>query len=559
MSKVTIVTGIWDIKRSELSEGWNRDFKHYLEHLKNLMLTEDNMIIYIEQKYKKFVEEHRILDNTLIIVRDLDWFKSNEVIYTKIQEIRTNPTWYNQSGWLQNSTQAKLEMYNPIVMSKMFLLNDAAIMDPFDSTHLVWVDGALTNTIHEGYFWKDNVVSKLDKYFNKFSFVCFPYDGKVEIHGFTYKNICEYAGSEVNMVARGGIFGGPKDEIRDVNNIYYSLLLDTLSNGLMGTEESIFTIMVYKYPELFSYYEIEGNGLMGKFFEDLKTDKLKVKSETKIIADNDLDINKVGLYVLTFNSPNQFERLLQTMNDYDPDILTKTTQRYLLDNSTDEKTLPKYTQLCEEYGFTHIKKDNIGICGGRQYIAEHFDKTDLDYMWFSEDDMFFQNNPGDDVCKNGFRRYTQNLFRKSMNIIKNENFDFLKLNFTEFFGDNSTQWSWYNVPIDVRKKLFPDKPKLPEYGLGNPPKTKFNNIKSHKGLPYVDGEIYYCNWTQIVSRTGNKKMFLTTTWTYPHEQTWMSYIYQETIKGNIKPGLLLLTPVEHNRFDHYDKKLRKES
>jgi len=31
------------------------------------------------------------------------------------------------------------------------------------------------------------------------------------------------------------------------------------------------------------------------------------------------------------------------------------------------------------------------------------------------------------------------------------------------------------------------------------------------------------------------------------------------IKGNIKPGLLLLTPVEHNRFDHYDKKLRKES
>jgi len=137
MSKVTIVTGIWDIKRSELSEGWNRDFKHYLEHLKNLMLTEDNMIIYIEQKYKKFVEEHRILDNTLIIVRDLDWFKSNEVIYTKIQEIRTNPTWYNQSGWLQNSTQAKLEMYNPIVMSKMFLLNDAAIMDPFDSTHLV--------------------------------------------------------------------------------------------------------------------------------------------------------------------------------------------------------------------------------------------------------------------------------------------------------------------------------------------------------------------------------------------------------------------------------------
>ena len=33
----------------------------------------------------------------------------------------------------------------------------------------------------------------------------------------------------------------------------------------------------------------------------------------------------------------------------------------------------------------------------------------------------------------------------------------------------------------------------------------------------------------------------------------------ETIKGRIKPGLLLLTPTEHNRFDHYDGKLRKEN
>jgi hypothetical protein len=39
----------------------------------------------------------------------------------------------------------------------------------------------------------------------------------------------------------------------------------------------------------------------------------------------------------------------------------------------------------------------------------------------------------------------------------------------------------------------------------------------------------------------------------------MSYAYQETVKGNIKPGLLLLTPTEHDRFEHYDGSLRKES
>jgi hypothetical protein len=39
----------------------------------------------------------------------------------------------------------------------------------------------------------------------------------------------------------------------------------------------------------------------------------------------------------------------------------------------------------------------------------------------------------------------------------------------------------------------------------------------------------------------------------------MSYIFQETIKGEINQGLLLMTPTEHDRFDFYDGSLRKES
>lgn len=67
------------------------------------------------------------------------------------------------------------------------------------------------------------------------------------------------------------------------------------------------------------------------------------------------------------------------------------------------------------------------------------------------------------------------------------------------------------------------------------------------------------NWPQIVTKQGNKKMFLNTKWAHPFEQTWMSHIYQETIKGEIKTGILLLSPTEHNRFDHYAGNLRKES
>jgi hypothetical protein len=244
---------------------------------------------------------------------------------------------------------------------------------------------------------------------------------------------------------------------------------------------------------------------------------------------------------------------------YDKDYINKTT-KFLLDNSSDLSTTEEYSVICDEFGFEHIKKDNLGICGGRQWIAEHFqNETDLDYYMFFEDDMFFYPNEGD-TCRNGFNRYVTNLYSKSLDIIKKENFDFLKLNYSEFYGDNGTQWAWYNVPQHVRTEFWPNKPRLPEIGLDpNAPKTKFTQVLSHKGLPYAKGEIYYCNWPQIVSRTGNKKMFLNTTWAHPFEQTWMSHMYQLMKKDELHAGLLLLTPTEHDRFEHYERGLRKES
>ena len=110
------------------------------------------------------------------------------------------------------------------------------------------------------------------------------------------------------------------------------------------------------------------------------------------------------------------------------------------------------------------------------------------------------------------------------------------------------------------KKFWPNYCKLPEIGTDpKSPKTEFKNIKTLEGLAYATGDVYYCNWPQIVSREGNKKMFLTTTWAHPFEQTWMSYIFQLTKEGTVNSAVLLLSPIEHNRFAHYKSELRKES
>ena len=557
MSGLTLVTGLWNIKRDGLSEGWSRSFQHYLDKFEQLLQVDNNMIIFGDSELESFVFERRDRKNTMFITRSQDWFKNE--FYDKIQEIRTNPNWYNQAGWLSESTQAKLDLYNPLVMSKVFLLNDAKIMDSFDSEQMFWIDAGLTNTVHPGYFTHDKVLDKLPKYINKFSFVCFPYEANTEIHGFTYDNINQIAGTKVDMVARGGFFGGPKSLIGDINGIYYNLLSSTLSQNLMGTEESIFTIMCYKHSDIIDYFEIEGNGLFGKFFEDLKNDALEKKCKSvNTTLNDDLDTNNSALYVITFNSPNQFETLMKSMEVYDMDFIDK-PKKFLLDNSSDLSTTERYLELCEKYGFEHIKKDNLGICGGRQWIAEHSEENGFDFYFFFEDDMFFYPNKGE-VCRNGFNRYAKNLYKNTIEIAKKYHYDFLKFNYSEFFGDNGIQWSWYNVPQDFRVKHWPEKPTLPVHGQDpNAPKTKFKNIRTHNGIPFIDGEIYYCNWPQVVTRHGNKKMFLETTWARPFEQTWMSYMFQETIKGNITPAMLLMTPTEHDRFEFYDGSLRKES
>jgi hypothetical protein len=564
---VTIVTGLWDLGRGNIGESFKRDYSTYLDKMSLLLAADANMCIFADKSDEEFIWKHRKKENTVVYFMSLkellEWFEFT----SKTNEIRKTEAWLSQASWLRESPQATLEGYNPLVMSKMFMLNNVTIFNPFNSEYFFWLDAGIASTVSYGYFSHDKVLNNLPDFIKaneEFVFLTYPYEGGGEIHGFERKAIARYAETDyVGYVCRGGFFGGTKARINEINAIYYSYLNNSLSEGLMGTEESIFSIILYTHPHKVAQYVIEGNGLIWPFFEALK-DKdysTNVILKEKTTSPNQELVNKknlqIGLYVLTYNFPSQFEKLCISFEEYDKDFLTK-PKKYLINNSLDRSTDAAYTSLCEKYGFEEIKKDNIGICGGRQFIAEHAEENELDYSFFFEDDMFFYLGP-DAFCRNGFRRQIENFYNKVVGIALGEDFDFLKWNFSEFFGDNTRQWAWYNVPQDVRERLFPEQPDKTVNDSGKEPFLNFKNIKSYQGLPYATGEIYYCNWPQIVSREGNKKMFLDTKWAHPYEQTWMSYIYQETVKSNIKPGLLLATPTEHNRFEHYSKEERREN
>ena len=71
-SNTTLVTGLWDIKRSELTEGWNRSFEdHYISKFTNLLKLKCNLIIFGDENLKEIVFKHREEENTLFLTREL--------------------------------------------------------------------------------------------------------------------------------------------------------------------------------------------------------------------------------------------------------------------------------------------------------------------------------------------------------------------------------------------------------------------------------------------------------------------------------------------------------
>lgn len=540
-SNLTLVTALFDLGRGEMGTSFSRSFEHYKECFSRLLKLDFNLVIFCEPELDEFIWQFRTHENTRIVRRTKDDLRAFP-FYSKIQQIRTNPNWLNQAGWLADSTQAKLELYNPLVMSKQFFLNDATLFNFFETEYFLWVDAGLSNTVSLETYFDATFEKRIIKHLKKMMYVCFPYDGKVEVHGFEKNKMNALADTETEFVARGGVFGGPKFAINEFNDIYYNLLDQTLNNGYMGTEESIFTIMAYRHASKCNINMIEGNGLVVKFFEDLKKEPLNK------------NIEPLAIYVLTYNLPDQLELWINSFKKAYPKEFKK-FKKYVINNSNDISIKDKYNQLFKDNNLEVIhENENIGINDGRQLAAEHFDQTDHEYMIFFEDDMLLHDGTIK-VCKNGFNTFTEGLFQKSMEIVENNNLDYLKLSFSEFFGDAHMDWSWENVPRAKIDIYFPNVNESEDIRK----KTKIDYTANHRGLSYALGTYHYCNWPLLFSKKGNKAIFLDVKFEHKYEQTFMSHVKSLMHENKIKAGCLLFSAINHVRQFHYVGKTRREN
>lgn len=548
-SNLTLVTGLWNIDRESLPNGFGRKFDHYLECFKRLLAVDYSMVIFTSPDLNDFIWQHRSKDNTKIINKTLDDLRTFP-FYKQVQDIRVKQEWRDQSGWIVDSPQSKLELYNCITFQKQFFLNDATLHNFFGHTNYIWIDAAISNTIGDPTFYFDaEFEAKVTPHLNKMMYLAFPYQSDApEVHGFTKSKLNEIAGTNTEHVCRAGVFGGNKESINAINDIYYQLLSSTLNAGYMGTEESIFTIISYLHKDKCNINFIESNGLIYKFLQNLKEAPIPQVKE-----------HPLAWYFLVFNTPKQFALTLESWKTAYPKEFNS-VKKYVVNNSNDPSVYDEYQKLFTANNLQEFKFDNIGICSGREFVAEHFDQSEHDYYVFIEEDMLVHEKPG--TCKNGFTTWQDNLFEKSIEILNSEKLDLLRLTFTEFFGDCMTSWSYINFPNEKKNLYYPPKEGYivtKDYSPMTLNKPKINYLGVFKGLPYAVGNFHCSNWPILFNKEGNRKVYLDIKWAHLYEQTIMSnagFLWED---GKLKIGCLLASAINHNRVYHYDGSKRREN
>ena len=219
--------------------------------------------------------------------------------------------------------------------------------------------------------------------------------------------------------------------------------------------------------------------------------------------------------------------------------------------------------VCSAHGFIHLPQGkNTGIFWWRKKAAEHFDSLeDCDFYVFFEDDMHLNgvDEPIGDYCRNNLPTKIRNLWDKAHGIMVREDLDFLKLTFTEVFLDNNYQVSWYNVSDEKRREYWPKNHKLPVHQFDpDCPRTRYDKIDSFDGLLYAVGQPYYCNWPILMSKRGNKRVFLEQQPERPDERAQMGCVFEQQVSGDIKAAVLLASTITHGRSEHYEQKERRE-
>lgn len=278
---VTLVSGLFDLGRGDLDNAFKRPFAFYVERFEAFLRYNHPKVIFVEERYwqayyQPLVKQYHSEEHPIhVIFKSVEDIEEEFPFFEEVEQIRTSRHWAAQTGvggWLSQSPQATLRLYNPMVMSKIYWTRDVARLNPFGTDSFMWIDGGHNCNDPEG-LQEEQMRFFPEKMFDRLMITYFDYQPAGEIHGFEKNAFFRFTGVEdvgpstEVIVGRGGIFGGTREYLEVATLVYHEMLAGSLAEGYMGTEENIFALLWYRTPELVRRYDNKEGGNCAVFSE----------------------------------------------------------------------------------------------------------------------------------------------------------------------------------------------------------------------------------------------------------------------------------------------------
>ena len=443
----------------------------------------------------------------------------------------------------------RAELYRPLMRSgaadrvaieltKPLWLLQQAQQNPFSSSHLYWTDAALglstASSLSHG-----NPFPRLARRHGRFLLLCRPRSAEKEANSLDAGELSRRAGVDrTRWVASGELFGGATASVLEVGARYSQHVDGALADGCLGDVTSLLTLQSYTDAEHFDLHFLGRDGKLEPFFTRLAEGwPGDVGGARALLPD------LVETWFLSFHAPRQLQRLLESIETTEPDLL-RTARRVLINNSVDPSYFAAYDALCERYGLEQVREGNRGFNGARMRAAELFSRGGRHAMFWLEDDMLLvaEDDPVQQ-CESGLPRHVHGLASASAAVLQREFADYVKLSFTEKHRAHDNQVAWAFLDENARKHYFPD--------ALEPPPQRVSAIQRAGHVSYAVAEANYSNWPQLMTRRGTQKIFFEERREPCLEPYWAARSFEMLRQGCLRATVLLASPIENRRVQDY--------
>jgi len=248
----TVITALYDIQRDKFDK--ERTVDDYLYWFGKTLALNVPMVIFVEEKFKDFVVQHRDEHNTKIIVTPL-----NEVPYykykSKMDEILTNEN-YKLKMYDTNRIECKMSLYSILQYSKFEWVKTAAQQNPFNTIYFFWLDAGgsrFFENLSPETPWPQNY-SLLNS--NKFNI-----QGNYNTVRWVREKL-PYHIYENNCILCGGLFGGTSEICINMANKVNKGFEEYLSKDVFNNEQILLgTFLLEDHKPFNVYIELDGTTL----------------------------------------------------------------------------------------------------------------------------------------------------------------------------------------------------------------------------------------------------------------------------------------------------------